>query len=218
MFTKTSKILTTTAVSLLAVLLSNTALAETKLEKKVQEVVASSFKENGIAKLDRLQQDFSNKECSKAEMSGKPINPKIAKKIEAMNLATIKLPSDGNYIGSWKEGEKLAQNGRGNTWSDKADAPNGGNCYNCHKISKEELSYGTIGPSLYNYGKLRGVTDVKSESAKATIQYTWGKMYNSQAYNACSSMPRFGHVGALTEAQMRDLMALLLDPQSPVNK
>ena len=218
MFTKTSKILTTTAVSLLAVLLSNTALAETKLEKKVQEVVASSFKENGIAKLDRLQQDFSNKECSKAEMSGKPINTKIAKKIEAMNLATIKLPSDGNYIGSWKEGEKLAQNGRGNTWSDKADTPNGGNCYNCHKISNEELSYGTIGPSLYNYGKLRGVTDVKSESAKATIQYTWGKMYNSQAYNACSSMPRFGHVGALTEAQMRDLMALLLDPQSPVNK
>lgn len=218
MFTKTSKILTTTAVSLLAVMLSNTALAETKLEKKVQEVVASSFKENGIAKLDRLQQDFSNKECSKAEMSGKPINPKIAKKIEAMNLATIKLPSDGNYIGSWKEGEKLAQNGRGNTWSDKADAPNGGNCYNCHKISKEELSYGTIGPSLYNYGKLRGVTDVKAESAKATIQYTWGKMFNAQAYNACSSMPRFGHVGALTEAQMRDLMALLLDPQSPVNK
>lgn len=218
MFTKTSKILTTTAVGVLAVLLSNTALAETKLEKKVQEVVASSFKENGIAKLDRLQQDFSNKECSKAEMSGKPINPKIAKKIEAMNLATIKLPSDGNYIGSWKEGEKLAQNGRGNTWSDKADAPNGGNCYNCHKISNEELSYGTIGPSLYNYGKLRGVTDVKAESAKATIQYTWGKMFNAQAYNACSSMPRFGHVGALTEAQMRDLMALLLDPQSPINK
>jgi sulfur-oxidizing protein SoxX len=218
MFTKTSKILTTTAVGVLAVLLSNVAVADTKLEKKVQEVVASSFKENGIAKLDRLQQDFSNKECSKAEMSGKPINAKVAKKIEAMNLATIKLPSDGNYIGSWKEGEKLAQNGRGNTWSDKADAPNGGNCYNCHKISNEELSYGTIGPSLYNYGKLRGVTDVKSESAKATIQYTWGKMYNSQAYNACSSMPRFGHVGALTEAQMRDLMALLLDPQSPVNK
>jgi sulfur-oxidizing protein SoxX len=218
MFTKTSKILTTTAVGVLAMLLSNVAVADTKLEKKVQEVVASSFKENGIAKLDRLQQDLSNKECSKAEMSGKPLNAKMAKKIEAMNLATIKLPSDGNYIGSWKEGEKLAQNGRGNTWSDKADAPNGGNCYNCHKISNEELSYGTIGPSLYNYGKLRGVTDVKSESAKATIQYTWGKMYNAQAYNACSSMPRFGHVGALTEAQMRDLMALLLDPQSPVNK
>jgi sulfur-oxidizing protein SoxX len=213
-----TQILKNSAIGLSLVLLSSVTFAQTKLEKKVQEVVASSFKENGIAKLDRLQQDFSNKECSKAEMSGKPINPKIAKKIEAMNLATIKLPSDGNYIGSWKEGEKLAQNGRGNTWSDKAGDPNGGNCYNCHKISKEELSYGTIGPSLYNYGKLRGVTDVKAESAKATVQYTWGKMFNAQAYNACSSMPRFGHVGALTEAQMRDLMALLLDPESPINK
>lgn len=213
-----TQILKNSAIGLSLLVLSGVTLAQTKLEKKVQEVVASSFKENGIAKLDRLQQDFSNKECSKAEMSGKPINPKIAKKIEAMNLATIKLPSDGNYIGSWKEGEKLAQNGRGNTWSDKEGTPNGGNCYNCHKISKEELSYGTIGPSLYNYGKLRGVTDVKAESAKATVQYTWGKMFNSQAYNACSSMPRFGHVGALTEAQMRDLMALLLDPESPVNK
>ena len=213
-----TQILKNSAIGLSLVLLSSVTFAQTKLEKKVQEVVASSFKENGIAKLDRLQQDFSNKECSKAEMSGKPINPKIAKKIEAMNLATIKLPSDGNYIGSWKEGEKLAQNGRGNTWSDKAGDPNGGNCYNCHKISKEELSYGTIGPSLYNYGKLRGVTDVKAESAKATVQYTWGKIYNSKAYNACSNMPRFAHFKLLNEQQIQDVMALLLDPASPVNQ
>jgi sulfur-oxidizing protein SoxX len=31
-------------------------------------------------------------------------------------------------------------------------------------------------------------------------------------------MPRFGHQGILTEAQMKDLMALLLDPDSPINK
>ena len=77
-----TQILKTSAIGLSLVLLSDLTFAQTKLEKKVQEVVASSFKENGIAKLDRLQQDFSNKECSKAEMSGKPINPKIAKKIE----------------------------------------------------------------------------------------------------------------------------------------
>jgi len=34
---------------------------------------------------------------------------------------------------------------------------------------------------------------------------------------ACSNMPRFGHAGVLDEAQIRDLMALLLDPKSPVN-
>jgi sulfur-oxidizing protein SoxX len=31
-------------------------------------------------------------------------------------------------------------------------------------------------------------------------------------------MPRFGHAGILTADQMRDVMALLLDPKSPVNE
>jgi sulfur-oxidizing protein SoxX len=31
-------------------------------------------------------------------------------------------------------------------------------------------------------------------------------------------MPRFGHSGTLTEQQMKDLTALLMDPASPVNQ
>jgi sulfur-oxidizing protein SoxX len=31
-------------------------------------------------------------------------------------------------------------------------------------------------------------------------------------------MPRFGHNGVLTEEQITDLVALLLDPASPVNR
>ena len=31
-------------------------------------------------------------------------------------------------------------------------------------------------------------------------------------------MPRFGHEKLLSEKQMQDLMALLLDPKSPVNQ
>ncbi len=50
------------------------------------------------------------------------------------------------------------------------------------------------------------------------MQYTWGKMWNAKAYNACSNMPRFGHMGNLDEQQIRDIMALLLDPKSPVNQ
>jgi sulfur-oxidizing protein SoxX len=49
-------------------------------------------------------------------------------------------------------------------------------------------------------------------------KYAYGKIYNAQAYNACTNMPRFGHNGILTEAQMRDVTALLMDPASPVNK
>jgi sulfur-oxidizing protein SoxX len=49
-------------------------------------------------------------------------------------------------------------------------------------------------------------------------RYVYGKIYNSQAFLACSQMPRFGHNGVLTEEQITHLVALLLDPDSPVNK
>jgi sulfur-oxidizing protein SoxX len=104
------------------------------------------------------------------------------------------------------------------TWTDSSAADNGGNCYNCHQLSKSEISFGTIGPSLYQYGKLRGVTDPASPASAEIVKYTWGKLWNSKAYAACSNMPRFGHAGLLKEQQLRDLMALLLDPKSPVNQ
>ncbi len=104
------------------------------------------------------------------------------------------------------------------TWTDASTASkdNGGNCYNCHQISKAEISFGTIGPSLYNYGKIRGVTDPANPAAKPIVEYTWQKIMNAKAFNACSDMPRFAHM--LDEGQVRDVMALLLDPKSPVNQ
>lgn len=181
-----------------------------------QKVIKSSFRDQGIAKTSWLEQDASNKACSEAQ--GAALDEKLAKSIEEANLKTVKMPSDGKFLGDWKEGEKIAQNGRGMTWSDAAGSANGGSCYNCHQISKEELSFGSIGPSLYNYGKLRGVANPASAESKPIVDYTWGKLWNAKAYNACSGMPRFGHAGILNEAQMRHVMALLLDPQSPVNK
>ena len=44
-------------------------------------------------------------------------------------------------------------------------------------------------------------------------KYAWGKVYNAQAYSACSNMPRFGHNGILTEQQIKDVVALLMDPR-----
>ena len=128
------------------------------------------------------------------------------------------MPSDGKFLGDWKLGEAIAQNGRGLTWTDPAGSVNGGNCYNCHRISQAEVSYGTIGPSLYNYGKIRGVSIPDSAASKPIVEYTWGKLWNARAYNACSGMPRFGHAQILGEKQLKDVMALLLDPASPVNQ
>lgn len=187
-----------------------------QIDEASQQALKSSFRAQGDAGLDRLAGDASNRACSDAE--GAPLDEKLAKSIEASNLKTVRFPADGKLMGSWSEGEKVAQNGRGLTWSDKAGEPNGGSCYNCHQISKTELSYGSIGPSLYNYGKLRGVSDPAAPGSKAIVDYTWGKLWNAKAYNACSGMPRFGHSGILTEGQLRDVMALLLDPKSPVNQ
>nr|WP_144006542.1 sulfur oxidation c-type cytochrome SoxX [Pelomonas sp. KK5] len=185
--------------------------AETTAAAKA--MLNTSFREEGIAKLDRLQQDEIQQACS----GDKAPPAAVTGKLEAAQMATVKWPSDGKYLGDWKEGEKLAQNGRGMTWTDKAGQPSGGNCYNCHQIAKAEISFGTIGPSLYQYGKLRGVTNPDSKEAEAIVKYTWGKIWNAKATNACSNMPRFGHAGVLSEGQVRDIMALLLDPKSPVN-
>jgi len=186
------------------------------VELATSQAMKSSFREQGDAKLDRLVLDASNQACSDAQ--DKSVEEKLAKSIEEANLKTVKFPADGQLLGNWAEGEKIAQNGRGLTWTDKVADTNGGSCYNCHQISKTELSYGSLGPSLYNYGKLRGVVDPTAAASKSIVDYTWGKLWNSKAYNACSGMPRFGHANILTMEQIKDVMALLLDPKSPVNQ
>ena len=204
--------------ALAAVLLASCATPGPDLDAKLAEVMKSSFRDQGIAKVDRLQQDASDAACSKS--LGEPLPDAQAKAIMDAALASVKMPADGRFIGDWKEGEKLAQNGRGMTWTDAsaATSANGGSCYNCHQLSPAEISYGTIGPSLYRYGRNRGVNDVNAAAAKPVVEYTWVKLNNAKAYNACSGMPRFGHAGVLDETQLKNLMALLLDPQSPVNK
>ena len=182
-----------------------------------QQMMGSSFRDEGIAKIERLKQDEANAACSEAQ-SGTPPDA-VTSAIQEQALKSVRMPKDGKFLGDWREGEKLAQNGRGMTWTDKSAEPrdNGGNCLNCHQVTKEEIAYGTIGPSLYHYGKDRGVVDPQSETSRPIVEYTWTKIYNSRSYNACSGMPRFGHLGLLDETQMKHLMALLLDPQSPVN-
>lgn len=186
------------------------------LDAQAAAVMKASFIDQGIAKVDRIQQDLGQSACS----SDKAPSDAVAEQITAQAKATVKWPTGGQYIGDWRQGERIAQNGRGLTWTDSsaATSANGGSCYNCHQVSKQEISFGNIGPSLYNYGKNRGVTDILSPTAQPIIEYTWMKIWNSKSYNACSNMPRFGHAGILDEKQIAHVMALLLDPKSPVNQ
>ncbi len=186
-----------------------TALDEGETAAKAAVALKASFRSAGQAGLDRLEQDETQRVCSLA--AGKAPPKDVAAMIEQANLATIRYPADGKLLGDWKNGERIAQEGRGKQFSDDPKGPVGANCYACHQLSKGELSFGTIGPSLYQYGKLRGNSvDVQ--------RYTFGKIYNSEAFAACTNMPRFGHKGILSEQQIKDVAALLLDPASPVNQ
>ena len=186
------------------------------LDAETQALMKAAFRDEGIAKVDRIQQDLGQSACS----SDQPPTDAVAEQITAQAKASVKWPAGGQYLGDWREGERIAQNGRGMTWTDSSTATsaNGGSCYNCHQMSKAEISYGTIGPSLYNYGKNRGVSDVMAPTAQPIVEYTWMKIYNSKSFNACSNMPRFGHAKLLDDKQIAHVMSLLLDPKSPVNQ
>ena len=190
--------------------------SSTQLDAEAQAIIKASFRDQGIAKVDRIQQDLGQSACS----SDKPPSDAVAAQVMAQAKASVKWPTGGQYFGDWREGERIAQSGRGMTWTDSSTATsgNGGSCYNCHQRAKTEISYGNIGPSLHLYGKNRGVTDVMAPTALPIVEYTWTKIYNSKTYAACSNMPRFGHAQLLDEKQIAHVMSLLLDPKSPVNQ
>lgn len=156
----------------------------------------------------RIDQDETQKLCSLYR--NQP--PKdVADKIVESEKKTVVFPADGKVMGDWKKGEAVAQNGKGGQFSDGPDTVNGGNCYACHQLSPKEVSFGTIGPSLTGYGKLKNFDP-------AAAKETYAKIYNSQSVYPCSNMPRFGIHKFLSEEQIKDVVALLFDPESPVNK
>ena len=201
------KILPASILGAAALAIAFTAQAEDD-RAKAAAMMKRDFHAKGIAGMDRLNEDGLQALCNRSR--NQP--PKaVAERMQQDQLAAIKYPADGQFLGNWKSGETIAQNGRGMTWSDGAAAANGGSCYNCHQIGPNETSFGNIGNSLRQFGKTRG-------NSPEVQKYVYGKIYNAKAFSLCSNMPRFGHSGTLTEQQIKDLVALLLDPESPVNK
>jgi L-cysteine S-thiosulfotransferase len=212
---KSTKLATLFAVFAVSTLLTSCTSLPTAEESLA--AIKSSFSERGIAKLDRLDQTEIQRLCSEANMTGKDVDKKTAEKIQTALYDKIPYPKDG-FIGDWREGERIAQNGRGMQFSDAAGVPNGANCYACHQVSPTEISYGNQGPSLLKYGSIRQVKDPNSKDSEAIVKYTWARIWNTHSVNLCSNMPRFGDAGILTEQQIKHVMALLLSPDSPVNK
>jgi sulfur-oxidizing protein SoxX len=189
-----------------------TSLADTSSAvdaAKVEATLKAGWPNSNEEWKKRLEQDETMKVCSATK--NQPSKEQF-KAIETREKAAIKYPEDGKLTGDWKEGEKIAQSGYGMRFTDYPPKnPTGGNCYACHQLTQAELSYGTIGPPLRHYGKLR---DFSAEATKALYE----KIYNPHVVFPCTNMPRFGTSGILSIDQIKHLVALLMDPESPVNK
>jgi L-cysteine S-thiosulfotransferase len=174
----------------------------------VERYVAATWKSTTDEWKPRVAQDETQRICT---ASGN--NPPGAEfdKTLAREVATVIYPTDGNVVGNWQRGEQVAQRGTGGQFSDTPTTARGGNCYACHQIAPKELSYGTLGPSLVGYGRDRKYD--KDEARK-----TFAKVFNAMSIVPCSQMPRFGYHKFLTEEQIKDVVGLLFDPESPVNK
>jgi sulfur-oxidizing protein SoxX len=172
----------------------------------VDELERSFEPRNGVT-LDRLRQTPGQAFCSAESVTGAAGR----RAIEPAAIAAVRFPAGDAWLGDWRRGEALAQSGRGLQYSDPPGAPAGGNCYGCHRLAPGELAYGTLGPSLTGYG-------VRHPPQPDTLRATWIRLYDAHAINACSVMPRFGAAGILGEDALRDVMALLFDPQSAINR
>ena len=192
----------------ITIMLTASMAARTMAADEIEAVLQNSFVAKNQATMDRLERDAVQTACSAPR--GMPLDNEMLAALREERLNAVVLPADGQYLGDWQRGAEVAGNGRGLQSTDDPTQPNGGNCYACHQLAPVEVAYGTLGPSLTGYGA-RG-------QSVAMLQYTWTKLWDTHAYNLCSHMPRFGAQGILTEQQLKDVVAYLLDPASPVNQ
>jgi sulfur-oxidizing protein SoxX len=174
---------------------------------RVEQVVAATFASASPAWQARVIQDETQRLCSLRRNQPTAAESLVIMKREQ---ASVLVPT-GSLVGDWRRGEEIALSGTGGQFNDDPAKPSGGNCYACHQMAASEITYGTLAPSLLQYGKLK---NYDAEAARAA----YIKVYDAQAMFPCSMMPRFGHNKVLTEQQMKDVVGYLFDPASPVNK
>lgn len=203
------KIIATAAALLIGTAIVHAQQGPKVSEDVVEEAIHKAFSQAPADWAGRLDQDETMAVCSRTKNAP---SKEEAQHIVDRAKETIQYPRDGKLMGDWKKGEKLAQSGYGMRFSDYPPRrENGGNCYACHQLSSHEVSYGTVGPSLLAYGKHR-------KYAEAEVKAVYEKIYNSHLAFPCSLMPRFGANNVLSIDQIKDLVALLMSPDSPVNK
>lgn len=179
-----------------------------KVDQKVPE------SQGGGTTAQRMKQDKIQEACS--QLKGEGPDASTAEKVQKIAEKSVQYPDGGIKLGDWKEGQELAENAYGWRVAHKVDDHSkrdpGGLCMNCHVLeSDKKTRSGSIGKSLVGYGNERGRDE-------ESLRYTYRQIYNPHTNFPCAHMPRFGANGLLTQEQISDVMAYLLDPESPVNQ
>lgn len=180
--------------------------------KHAEQLVADAYVSTALTLKQRTLQDASQHVCSAVG------GPKLSQAQSAIIVKgardSIQYPTSGKLSGNWKIGAELVSDGRGqrivNGKVEELKA-NGALCTNCHAMDPKEVNAGNVGPSLAGYGTQRG-------NSEAVVRYTYERIFNAWAFMPCSNMPRLGASGFLTPEQIADVVAYLIDPESPVNK
>jgi sulfur-oxidizing protein SoxX len=188
------------------------ALAEYLIfEKKGFKLDAAT--QEGTTVKERQTQDALQQACSGVRRGS--IDAATAAQVMTLARESVVKPDGGVALGDWKAGAQIARSGFGfrvgHNTDDHGSREPGGNCYACHQLDPNEIAFGTLGPSLTGYGKARGTSE-------AILNYTYEVVYTPHTYFPCTHMPRFGANGVLTQQQIADVLAYLLDPDSPVNQ
>lgn len=160
----------------------------------------------------RVVQDRAQSICSR--IGHDRLTQEAAAEVVRLSRESIKYPVSGKLAGDWRTGARLAYAGQGGRIIDgkvETVKENGALCSNCHALDPGEVNVGNIGPGLTGYGAQRG-------SSEAVAKLTYERIYNAWVYSPCSNMPRLGANGHLTPEQIADVVAYLIDPQSPVNR
>jgi L-cysteine S-thiosulfotransferase len=158
------------------------------------------------------RQDPTQRDCT---LYGNAPPDREAVAIMEREWRAIVYPADGEIFGDWQKGAALARDLGIPDLIPGSQSTVSGQCAACHRLEPANPTVaGSIqlksGPDLAGYGRKRAF-------APAEPKLLYEQIYSSNAVIACSNMPRFGSHKVLSPEQIRDIVAYLLSPHSPVN-
>jgi hypothetical protein len=179
-----------------------------ELDARPWPCIKASFRDQGIAKVDRIKQDLGQSACS----SGQAAPDAVAKQIEAQSWRRQVADRRPVHRRLARRREAGAERPRHDLDRQSAAKANGGNCYNCHQIEQagDLLRHHRPEPLQLRQDPRRG--DVTSPAAQPSSSTPGARSTTARPTTPAPTCRASAH-GLLDEKQIRHLMALAARPE-----